>query len=169
MAMGSGWLMAKITFYGLAEYEKKLQNLSVNIERIENEAIYLAAKEVADGIKAGINSLNPGSSSGKETEAEYKRRVKQKEGLSESFGISPMQNDNGFRNVKLGFDGYNSVRTPQYPSGQPNVMVARVFNSGTSFSNKQPFFDNAIRATKNKAKKIMKDTVESAIEQEMKE
>ena len=47
--------MAKITFYGFESYEKKLQDLSKDIERIENEAIYLAAKEVADEVKAGIH------------------------------------------------------------------------------------------------------------------
>ena len=53
--------MAKITFYGFESYEKKLQDLSKDIERIENEAIYLAAKEVADEVKAGIHWLNTGS------------------------------------------------------------------------------------------------------------
>lgn len=161
--------MAKITFYGFESYEKKLQDLSKDIERIENEAIYLAAKEVADEVKAGIHWLNAGSLSGKETPEETERREKQRQGLLESFGISPMEEENGFKNVKLGFDGYNSVRTPKYPNGQPNVMVARIFNSGTSFSSKQPFFDNAIRLTRNKAKKIMKETIEGAIEEKMKE
>ena len=161
--------MAKITFYGFESYEKKLRDLSANIEQIEGEAIYLAAKEVADEVKAGIHWLNAGSLSGKETPEETERREKQRQGLLESFGISPMEEENGFKNVKLGFDGYNSVRTPKYPNGQPNVMVARIFNSGTSFSSKQPFFDNAIRLTRNKAKKIMKETIEAAIEEKMKE
>ena len=28
-------------------------------------------------------------------------------------------------NVKLGFDGYNGMKTKKYPKGQPNVLLAR--------------------------------------------
>ena len=87
----------------------------------------------------------------------------------ESFGIAKMQDDHGFRNVKIGFDGYNEVKTKSFPNGQPNVMVARIFNSGTSFSSKQPFFDKAVRATRSTAKQKMIEVAEKELEKIAKE
>lgn len=152
--------MAKIAFTGLESYLKQLEKLEQNTTDIAKQAVYEGAKVTADAIRSGIEGLRTDGPSAYET----KRRENQKKGLQESFGISPMETDGGFRNVKLGFDGYNAVRTPKYPNGQPNVMVARIF-----FSSKQPFFDNAIRLTRNRAKKIMKETIEGAIEEKMKE
>lgn len=157
--------MAKIAFTGLESYLKQLEKLEQNTTDIAKQAVYEGAKVTADAIRSGIEGLRTDGPSAYET----KRRENQKKGLQESFGLSPMENDQGFLHVRAGFDGYNSVRTPKYPNGQPNVMVARIFNSGTSFSSKQQFFDNAIRLTRNKAKKIMKETIEGAIEEKMKE
>ena len=35
----------------------------------------------------------------------------QRDGLVENFGISSMKDVGGYINVKLGFDGYNSIQT----------------------------------------------------------
>lgn len=156
--------MAKITFHGLSEYITALERLNRNISEIEGQAIYESAKVVADAVRDGINGLK---TAGRKP-YERKRREEQKKGLQESFGISSLRNDNGFLNVKLGFDGYNSVETRKFPNGQPNAMIARVFNSGTSHNTKQPFFDKAIRATRQKALEKMKECLEQGIEQEMK-
>lgn len=156
--------MAKITFHGLSEYITALERLSRDISEIEGQAIYESAKVVADAVREGIDGLK---TDGRKP-YERKRREEQKKGLQESFGISPLRDDNGFLNVKLGFNGYNSVETRKFPNGQPNAMVARVFNSGTSHNKKQPFFDKAIRATRQKALEKMKERLEQGIEQEMK-
>lgn len=39
-------------------------------------------------------------------------------------------------NVKIGFDGYNNIRSKRWPQGQPNQMVARAIESGTSWMSK---------------------------------
>lgn len=82
----------------------------------------------------------------------------QKRGLDESFGIAKVRETRYGWNVKAGFDGYNSVVTPKYPKGQPNAMIARSLNSGTSFLIKYPFMDSTVSAYKS-------ETVE-AIEKE---
>lgn len=166
--VGRWFIVAKISIYGFDSYAKKLKNLSDQIVKIEGDAIYNAADVVADEVRKGIHWINPGSSSGNESEYEYQRRVKQIEGLEKSFGIAELRDDNGFKNVKLGFEGYNDVKTKKHPNGQPNPMIARVFNSGTSFSSKQPFFDIAIRNSRNRATKVMKETVENEIDNVMK-
>lgn len=157
--------MARIKIYGFKKYEEQLENLSRTISEIEGHAIYEGAGLVADAVREGIDSIETGGDS----LWEKKRREKQKQGLKEGFGIAPLRDDNGFLNVKLGFNGYNSgVTTKKFPNGQPNVMVARVFNSGTSHNKKQPFFDKAVRKMRKPAQEKMKEVFEKEIDEIMK-
>lgn len=160
--------MAKISFTGLDSYMEKLQKLGQNADEFASKAIYEAAGIVADEIRSGIDSLDVNGEENA-TKYEVERREKQKQGLIESFGIANAQNDNGFINVKVGFEGYNQIKTPKYPRGQPNKMVARIFNSGTSYNRKQPFFDTAVRISKKRAQLKMKEVFESEIEKTIKE
>lgn len=157
--------MAKITLYGFDAYARKLENLEREIAAIEGEAIYLAAGIVADEVKASIDEIHPDGTS------DYEKRTLavQKEGLKESFGIAPMRDDDGYKNVRLGFDGYNGIKTKKYPKGQPNIMIARSINSGTSWRAKQPFFDKAVRRIRARAEATMKTTIEEKMEKIMKE
>ena len=91
----------------------------------------------------------------------------QKQGLINGFGIAPMQNDNGYLHVKLGFDGYNSVKTKNYPNGQPNSVIARSVNSGTSFRQRIPFVDNAVSRAKAAAEEKMIKKLDTEIKDVM--
>ena len=84
----------------------------------------------------------------------------QRDGLVESFGISRMQNENGYINVKLGFDGYNSIQTQKYPQGQPNVLIARIYENGGSTAEKQPFIKPALNKTRKAAQQKMADVID---------
>ena len=74
-----------------------------------------------------------------------------------------MQNENGYINVKLGFDGYNSVKTKKYPKGQPNALIARVTESGSSYRTKTPFIRPAVRATKKAAEQAGQAKIDERI------
>ena len=74
-----------------------------------------------------------------------------------------MQNDNGFLNVKIGFDGYNNVRTRTYPKGQPNALIARATESGSSVRKKTPFIRPAVNASKKQAIDSCKVVVDEKI------
>jgi len=74
---------------------------------------------------------------------------RQKLGLIKSYGIARVRETRYGWNVKLGFDGYNDIITPKYPKGQPNAMIARALNSGTSFMEKYPFMDSTVNANKD--------------------
>lgn len=74
---------------------------------------------------------------------------RQKLGLMESFGIAKVRETRYGWNVKVGFDGYNDIVTAKYPKGQPNAMIARSLNSGTSFLIKYPFMDSTVNAYKD--------------------
>lgn len=161
--------MAKIRFRGLDEYERKLSKLSTGISKIAEQAVFQGANVVADEIHKSIEALPivhgygteahplPGGVTGT-----------QKAGLLDGFGISKMQNDDGFVNVKLGFNGYNDIKTKSYPAGQPNVLVARGTESGTSWKQKYPFVRPAVSRVTKSAEKVMIYTIEKGIDDAMK-
>ena len=51
----------------------------------------------------------------------------------------------------MGFDGYNEVKTRKYPNGQPNALMARSIESGSSARDKYPFIRPAVQATRKQA------------------
>ena len=81
-------------------------------------------------------------------------------GLIQSLGITRMKEKDGFLNVKIGFDGYNKVKTARWPKGQPNTMVARAAESGTTWLQKSPFVRTGVRNSKKAALDAMKKTVD---------
>ncbi len=164
--------MAKFLFAGLEEYEKLLTKLSTSesIRAVCGATIYAGADVVADAIRQGIDAL---PTVDHRTRGSKDHKIAgitpaQKQGLKEGFGITPMSNENGYYNVKLGFDGYNSVKTAKYSAGQPNSLIARSVNSGTSFRQKIPFVDQAARKAKPKAEELMGEAFDEALQKQMK-
>lgn len=157
--------MAKITFPGLNDYELMISRLSKGVDDIAGKAIYAGAGIVADAIKENIKALPIVRGYGT-TENPLPGGVTapQKAGLIDGLGISPMQNDAGYLNVKIGFDGYNATKTDKYPQGQPNQLVARGVESGTSWKQKKPFIRPAINASKSRAEAEMARILDQEIE-----
>ena len=144
------WIVGK----GLDSYISYLQKIDAVTDEAIGEAVYEMAKVVADSVRSGIQALP--TVSNQANIATYKKGYsrlsdEEKQGLLDGFGVSPMQDDNGYRNVKLGFDGYNSVKTKKYPKGQPNALIARVTESGSSYREKTPFIRPAVNASKKQA------------------
>ncbi len=115
------------------------------------------ANTVADAVRKNIEAL-PAKPDIEGIEAYRQGRkaqltISEKEGVTRRLRISPMQNERGYLNVKLGFDGYNKVKTRKYPKGQPNVLIARSVESGSSVREKSPFIRPALRQTQNEALK----------------
>lgn len=153
--------MATIKFKGLDEYVRKLESLSSYTDVLIGEAVYEGAEIVANETKDALQSL----------QVDNRQRVpqrtsinqKQKNGLIESFGIAKLRKDNNFFNVKTGFDGYNDIVTDRWPLGQPNVMIARSLESGTSFMPKNPIISRATRRAKKKCEEAMQKSIERNI------
>lgn len=147
--------MAKfIVGKGLDNYIAYLQEINLLSSDIVGEAVYEMAKVVADKVRANIEALPAVSNAA--NIATYKQGISrlsepEKQGLLDGFGVSPSQNNDGYVNVKLGFDGYNSVKTKKYPNGQPNALIARVTNSGSSYRQKTRFVDKAVSSSRKKA------------------
>ena len=164
--------MATIKFPGLKEYEKRLSTLGKEGKAIAEKAVYAGAAIIADAVRANINALpavkdewgvvaynNNWSAPLTETP---------KKGLQDGFGISPMGNEDGILNVKLGFDGYNDMKTKKYPKGQPNAIIARSLESGSSIAKKRPFVAPAVRKTKKAAEETMAKIIDEEIAKIMK-
>ena len=144
------WIVGK----GLNSYIDYLQKINAVTDEAIGEAVYEMAKVVADSVRSGIQALP--TVSNQANIATYKKGYsrlsdEEKQGLLDGFGVSPMQDDGGYINVKLGFDGYNSVKTKKYPKGQPNALIARVTESGSSYREKTPFIRPAVNASKKQA------------------
>lgn len=161
--------MAKFKFVGIDKYTKQLNGLLMATKDVViGKTTYAGAAVVADAVRKSIEALPVGPGSAKDGELIDTVTPTQKRGLLDGFGISPIQNDNGFINVKLGFDGYNSMRTKRYPKGQPNVLIARAVNSGTTFRKKTRFVDKAVSAAKKAAEAAMDAACNREIEKIMK-
>ena len=163
--------MAKISFKGLEDYELRLSKLAnrKETERIAGRAIYEGAAIMADEIKAGIKSLPVVTGYGTEQNPlPGGVTATQKKGLIDGLGIAPMQDDKGFLNVKIGFDGYNRTKTEKYPQGQPNQLVARGVESGTSWKQPYPFVKPAISRARKQVEKRMAEIIDEEIEKLMK-
>ena len=160
--------MAKLQFKGLEEYEAQLLKLRGLTEQMIGEAIYEGAAIVADEVKKGIESLPIDDRYATGSTMLHGITQEQKQGLLDGFGIASMQNENGYLHVKLGFNGYNSMKTKNFPNGQPNSMIARSVNSGSSFRQRIPFVDNAVNSAKSRAEEKMKQKLDEAIEKAIK-
>lgn len=141
----------------IGEYIDNLEKLSKASEKTIGAAIYAGAKIVTDKIRSELEKIPVESS----TEAAKAGRMMtgltsaQKGGLLKGLGISYMQERDGAYDVKVGFDGYNTTYTKRWPKGQPNAMIARSMETGTSFRAKNPVISNATRAVKSKAERAM--------------
>lgn len=156
--------MAKITFPGLSDYELMISRLSKGVDDIAGKAIYAGAGIVADAIKENIKDLPIVRGYGTEKDPlPGGVTAPQKAGLIDGLGISPMQSDAGYLNVKIGFDGYNATKTEKYPQGQPNQLVARGVESGTSWKQKHPFIRPAVTRARKKAEEKMAEVLDYEI------
>ena len=162
--------MANIQFKKGDEYLAKIAKLEASLrDEICGSAIYGAAGIVADEIRASLEQIPTDEGFGTSGSPVRGPRKVQVKGLEEGLGIASMQDDGtGYFHVKIGFDGYNKVVTRRWPNGQPNQMVARSVESGTTWMQKNPFVRRAVMATRKRAVAYMKETVDKKIGEIMK-
>lgn len=137
------------------DYAAFLERLGKNTPEIIGAGVYVMAGTVADAVKRNLKALpakpdTEGFAAWREGR-KASLTISEKKGLEKSFGISPMKNERGYYNVKLGFSGYNELKTRDYPDGQPNVIIARDTESGSSVREKTPFIRPAVTAVQKEA------------------
>jgi len=148
--------MAKLTVgNGLTEYIAELQKVA-DVDAYLGKAVYEGASVVNKAVESALQALPVDDSYGNKSQKRNGLRTIEKEGLIKSYGIAKMQKDNGYWNVKLGFDGYNKL-------GKANAMIARSVISGTSFMQKNDFMSKAVRGSKAAAEEAMKAKIDQEI------
>lgn len=179
-------LMAKMEISGLDDYIAKLDKLqSRYAQGYYGKAIYEGAKIVTDQIRTNIKSLpverrttwnasyvdSWGDANWNKNADVYLDGITatQKAGLLDGLGIAKMKNDGGTLNVRAGFHGYNKQKTRKFPNGQPNAMIARSVEGGTSLMQKHPFVAPAVRKTRAAAEAKMKEVIENGLKKIMEE
>lgn len=161
--------MARFEFSGIDNYIKRMNKLQQSTkDGVVGKTVYAGAAVVADSVRRAIQALPVGDGRAQGGGLVDTVTLPQKAGLLDGFGISRMKDDDGFVNVKLGFDGYNSTRTEKYPRGQPNALIARSVNSGTTFRKKTKFVDKAVNSSKKAAEAAMDAACSREIEKIMK-
>lgn len=154
---------------GLDDYLAQLQNLGEQTEDVIKKGIYDGAAVVVEEIRSATAALPVEEGMGTAGDKLNGVNKIQKAGLLDGLGIAPMMQDGLGWNTKIGFDGYNAMKTKKYPSGQPNALIARSVESGTSFRAPHPFVAPAARRAKNKAEKAMGQAIDTAIQAIVKE
>lgn len=155
--------MAKFQFEGVDKLVAQYQKLEKDTDKIIGEAIYHGAGVVMKSVKSAVENIETDDHFGTSTNPTSGPSTLQKLGLIYGLGIAKMRNDNGFKNVKIGFDGYNRIKTKTWPQGQPNSMVARSIESGTSWMRKQPFMRKAEAEARKPCEETMSKVVDMAI------
>lgn len=156
--------MAVIQFKRGDEYLAKISKLEASLkDQVCGSAIYGAAGIVADEIRSQLKAVPTDEGYGTASEPTRGPKAGQKEGLLDALGISSMEEKSGYYDVKIGFDGYNGIKTKRWPRGQPNQMVARSIERGTSWMKGNAFVKRAMAATRKRALEFMKHSVDASI------
>lgn len=146
---------------GLKEYLTKLEKLSnyFAMKYAAELALQKGADVVADETRSAISGIpvdnRPYVPDGRKSIMQV-----QKNGLLEGFGISPKQEKGDSIDMKTGVDGYNKI-------GQPNVLIARILESGTSYMPSNPVISKATRRARKKCVQAIEDSLNESIEKMM--
>lgn len=155
----------------LEEFELMLSKLSQNTTDIAKTSVYEGAKIATDAIREEIQNLptypdEPVYTIHKKSGKTLKGvNAEQKKGLLTGLGISQMGNEQGTIDVKIGFVGYNSVKTKEFPKGQPNPLIARSIIRGTSIRKKNDFISKAMKKTSDLINEKMAEVIEQKIDE----
>lgn len=147
--------MPKLTVKGLDEVVDHLDFYSKEAEKAAAAAVYDGASIVADEMRKGIENLPVQSEFVSPGRMRTGLQPEAKQGLLDSFGISPMSTKGGAVDVRVGFDGYNKIKTKQFPKGLPNQLIAREAESGNSFTPAFHFVRKAINRSRKRAVEAM--------------
>lgn len=166
--------MAKIELEGFDTYIRQVEALKADSEKVCKATVFPGAQILADAMRQAVDALPTISDNhamgnwqaGKTSDA---LSFSQKTGLQESLGISAIKKDrSGMVQTSVGFTGYNSVKTHAHPNGQPNALVARSLEKGTSALKRNRFVENTVRTVKPQILEAMQQEADAQIERIMK-
>lgn len=138
--------MATISFPGMEAYLKSFDKIASEVPRIENQALFDGAGLLADAVAQEIDGLN-------------ELNKIQRRDLRKGMGIAGFWTEQGATVTKIGFEGYNSIKTRRWPNGQPNAMIARALIRGTSWMRANRFTARAAKKAREACIRAMQERV----------
>ena len=159
-------VLVEIGYKELDHLVEQLETLSRESETLCKRAVYEGGAIVGNEMKRLIKGIPVVRDyvQGKADKQIVGATAEQIDGLIESMGLAPIQYYGHGLNTKIGFDGYNNVKTKKYPNGQPNMMIARSINAGTSFRQPYPFVQRCGKNAKLPAEAAMAASLQDAID-----
>lgn len=149
-------------FDGIEKIITGFIRMDKNVGKVMSKGLYEGAGVVADEIKGRIEALpiqerkRTGYApwiTGKGDYDELKGITSyQKQGLIDGFGIAKFSHGGDSVETTIGFDGYNE-------RGEPNQLIARSIESGSSVRRKNPFVRPGFNASKGRAEKAIEKTI----------
>lgn len=133
--------MANIKTDGLDSLVQELENININVDAAIGEALFKGAGIVADAIRQEVKNIPK----------DAKLTPMERAGLLAGIGIAKVDNRDGFRNVRIGFAGYNEQVTDSYPKGTANALIARSVAGGNYFRSAYNFIAKATKKSKDNA------------------
>ena len=159
--MSAGKKTIKTT--GLDELIQKLETMTPNTEIICEDVAYEGINVIADEMKSQLNSIKTTSDESYSTSTRN-AYAWEKEALVDGMGISPVRNDNGLIDYKVGFDGY----VDRNGTKKAVALIANSINAGTSFMPAQPFVKKTVSAGRKAAIAAMEAALSEQIDKYMK-
>lgn len=162
----------KIETKGLERFQRGMLLIEADAEEICKRAIFDGAAKAASALKATTGVLRTvpdvvAMNNWRKKQPGY-LSVKQKAGLLAGLGIAPMKTKGKEINTKVGFGGYNTVKSKRWPNGQPNVMIAAQCNHGNSTTmTRQPFVDAAYDMANGESTAAMRETFAKEIRERL--
>lgn len=154
--------MATFQFKGIDEYVASLNRIYGGSRKYIGSAIYHGAGYTFEVIEKATRAL-PVDDSMEHKAMRSGIRTLQKKALMASLGIAKMRQDGTFLNVKIGYDGYNNIKSKEWPKGQPNAMIARSIEAGTSFLPKTGYLRKATRSARKGCEEVMRLAIDKEI------
>lgn len=151
--------MPKMYVEGLDDFAEVFKDMNSDIEHALKMGVYDGAHELFTEIQRQIQALPEDDKKSKHRDI----TAKQKQGLLSGLYGSKITVEDGNVYEWISFEGYNDVRTEKYPHGQPNIMIARTFESGGTYANKRIFMTKAKNIARPKALAATKATFEKEI------
>lgn len=145
---------------GLDEHIKALEKADKNTPETMKKVVEAGMQPVTNSLRSVISSLPTDPPKYVPEGQKRKISVPEKKGLLDSMGYTPVRNNGTKYDSNAGVQGYNPVRTEQFPRGIPNKMLLDAVDSGSSFREKQPVFSRV----KSSSQKDAIDAMDKAIE-----
>lgn len=139
---------------GMAAFGGLLDKLSNESESLLKTGLYDANKEIYTEVERELSAL---------PEGRHELTPEQKQGLINTLYGSKMQNKDGEVYFIISVTGYNEKKTEKYPKGQPNIMILRSLERGTSYLHKHPVMRKSLNRSKKAAVAAMQNTISKEI------